>query len=424
MSSLKAYKYRLYPNKKQAEKLQWVLNRCRELYNSALQERRDAYEMMVKRHPNYYDEATRKHLTHEYALSYNQQATQLSEVKETRLEYNDIHSQVLQDVLRRMDKAFKAFFRRVKEGKAPGYPRFQGYGRYDSFFSLTEDNRVCLSKIGTIKVKMPTGKKANPPQGTMKTCTIKREGQHWFIVFTCEVEQDIVYHLSLEAVGIDLGLLHFATLSDGSTIENPRHVRTSEHKLKKLQEALARKKRGSKRRRKAAQRVGKAHRYIRNQRKDFHHKRARKLVTAYQVIVFEKLQPANMSRRPKPRQDEATGHYLPNGASAKAGLNKSILDAGWGQFQQICKNKAECAGSRVLFVSPKYTSQMCSGCGAIVQKELEERWHQCSCGCSLDRDHNAAINILRLGLQAREKESRARTERSEDAPLRSPAIHG
>jgi len=430
MSSLKAYKYRLYPNKKQAEKLQWVLNRCRELYNSALQERRDAYEMMVKRHPNYYDEATRKHLTHEYALSYNQQATQLPEVKETRLEYNDIHSQVLQDVLRRMDKAFKAFFRRVKEGKAPGYPRFQGYGRYDSFtypqsgFSLTEDNRVCLSKIGTIKVKMPTGKKANPPQGTMKTCTIKREGQHWFIVFTCEVEQDIVYHLSLEAVGIDLGLLHFATLSDGSTIENPRHVRTSEHKLKKLQEALARKKRGSKRRRKAAQRVGKAHRYIRNQRKDFHHKRARKLVTAYQVIVFEKLQPANMSRRPKPRQDEATGHYLPNGASAKAGLNKSILDAGWGQFQQICKNKAECAGSRVLFVSPKYTSQMCSGCGAIVQKELEERWHQCSCGYSLDRDHNAAINILRLGLQAREKESRARTERSEDAPLRSPAIHG
>ena len=98
------------------------------------------------------------------------------------------------------------------------------------------------------------------------------------------------------------------------------------------------------------------------------------------------------------------------------------IDAGWGQFQQICKSKAECAGSRVLFVSPKYTSQMCSGCGAIVQKELEERWHQCSCGCSLDRDHNAAKNILRLGLQALKKESRARTERSEDAPLRSPGF--
>jgi IS605 OrfB family transposase len=235
---------------------------------------------------------------------------------------------------------------------------------------------VCLSKIGTIKVKFPTGKKARPPMGEMKTCTIKREAQSWYVMCTCEV----------------------------------------------VQEALSRKKRGSKRRRKAAQRVGKAHRHIRNQRKDFHHKQARKLVTQYQTLVFEKLQPAHMSKRPKPKRDEATGHYLPNGANAKGGLNKSILDAGWGMFQQICKNKAACAGSRILFVSPKYTSQRCSRCGALVQKELEERWHSCSCGCSLDRDHNAALNILRLGLQALEKEACARTERSEDAPLRSPAL--
>ena len=410
MSSLKAYKYRLYPNKEQARKLQWTLDRARELYNAALQERRDAWQMC------------------KVSISYNQQAAQLPEIKEIRPEYHDIHSQVLQDVLRRVKKAYDNFFRRVKAGKTPGYPRFQGYGRYDSFtfpqsgFSLTEDNRVCLSKIGTLKVKFPKGKKANPPTGTMKTCTVKREGEYWSIVFTCEVEQAVVYHRSSEAVGIDLGLLHFATLSDGSTVENPRHLRQAEQKLKKLQEALSRKKRGSKRRRKAAGRVGKAHRHIRSQRKDFHHKEARKLVKSYQIIVFEKLQPANMSKRPEPKQDEATGQYVPNGASAKAGLNKSILDAGWGQFQQICKNKAECAGSRIVFVSPKYTSQMCSGCGAIVQKELEERWHTCSCGCSLDRDHNAAINILRLGLQALEKESRARTERSEDAPLRSPRL--
>ncbi len=407
MSSLKAYTYRLYPNKEQARKLQWTLDRARELYNAALQERRDAWQMC------------------KVSIRYTQQAAQLPEIKEIRPEYHDIHSQVLQDVLRRVKKAYDNFFRRVKAGKTPGYPRFQGYGRYDSFtfpqsgFSLTEDNRVCLSKIGTLKVKFPKGKKANPPTGTMKTCTIKREGEHWSIVFTCEVEQAVVYHRSSEAVGIDLGLLHFATLSDGSTVENPRHLRQAEQKLKKLQEALSRKKRGSKRRRKAAGRVGKAHRHIRSQRKDFHHKEARKLVKSYQTIVFEKLQPANLSKRPEPKQDEAPGQYVPNGASAKAGLNKSILDAGWGQFQQICKNKAACAGSRIVFVSPKYTSQMCSGCGAIVQKELAERWHTCSCGCSLDRDHNAAINILRLGLQALEKESRARTERSEDAPLRS-----
>ena len=412
MSSLKAYKYKLYPSKGQAEKLQWTLDRARELYNAALQERREAYRM--------------SHVS----ISYNQQAGQLPEIKEIRPEYTAIHSQVLQDVLRRVKKAYDHFFRRVKAGQNPGYPRFQGYGRYDSFtfpqsgFSLTEDNRVCLSKIGTIKVKFPTGKKANPPVGKMKTCTIKREGAHWFIVFSCEVEQEIVYHPSEEAVGIDLGLVHFATLSDGNTIENPRHLRTSEHKLKKLQEALSRKKRGSKRRRKAAQTVGKTHRHIRNQRKDFHHKEARKLVMQYHTIVFEKLQPANMSKRPKPKQDEETGDYLPNGASAKAGLNKSILDAGWGQFQQICKNKAECAGSRVLFVSPKSTSQLCSRCGAIVQKDLEERRHVCSCGCDLDRDYNAALNIKRRGLQALAKEFQARTEPSEDAPLRSPALQG
>ena len=428
MSNLKAYQYRLYPNKKQAEKLQWTLDRARELYNAAIQERRDAYEIRIKRHPNSHDEATRKQLTQEHALTYTQQATQLPEIKEVRPEYHDMHSQVLQDVLRCVDKAYQAFFRRVKEGKTAGYPRFHGYGRYESFtfpqsgFSLTEDNRVCLSKIGTIKVKIPKGRSANPPVGEMKTCTIKRETNHWYVIFTCELEQEIVYHPSEESAGIDLGLLHFATLSDGSTIENPRYLRQAEQKLKKLQEALSRKKRGSKRQRKAAQRVGKTHRHIRNQRKDFHHKEAGKLVTQYQTIVFEKLAPSNMSKRPKPKQDETSGQYLPNGASAKAGLNKSILDAGWGQFQQICESKAACAGSRVLFVSPKYTSQMCSGCGAIVQKELEERWHSCSCGCSLDRDHNAAKNILQLGLQALETESRARTERSGDAPLRSPRL--
>ena len=425
MSNLKAYKYRLYPNEKQAEKLQWTLDRARELYNAAIQERRDAYEIRIKRHPNYHNEATRKQLTQDHALTYTQQATQLPAIKEVRPEYHDMHSQVLQDVLRRVDKAYQAFFRRVKEGKTPGYPRFRGYGRYESFtfpqsgFSLTEDTRVCLSKIGSIKVKFPQGKKANPPVGEMKTCTIKRETHRWYVIFTCELEQEMAYHPSEESAGIDLGLLHFATLSDGSTIENPRHLRQAEQKLKKLQEALSRKKRGSKRRRKAAQRVGKTHRHIRNQRKDFHHKEARKLVTQYQTMVFEKLAPSNMSKRPKPKQDETTGQYLPNGASAKAGLNKSILDAGWGQFQQICESKAACAGSRVLFVSPKYTSQKCSGCGAMVQKGLEERWHSCACGCSLDRDHNAAKNILQLGLQALETKSCARTERSGDTPLRS-----
>jgi putative transposase len=257
---LKAYKYRLYPNIIQAEKLQEVLDRCRELYNAALQERRDAYRMA------------------HVSIGYSQQAAQLPAIKQVRPENAGIHSLALQDTLRRVEKAFQAFFRRVKNGGKPGYPRLQGYGRYDSFtfpqlgFSLTEDHRVCLSKIGTLKVKMPKGKKAHPPQGTMKTCTIKREGRHWCVVFICEVNNSLVYHPTEDAVGIDLGLLHFGTLSNGSTIENPRHLRASEHKLKKLQVALSQKKRGSKRRRTAAQVVCNHHRHISNQRRDFHHK--------------------------------------------------------------------------------------------------------------------------------------------------------
>lgn len=301
MSHVKAYKYRLYPTKKQAVRLQEVLDRCRELYSAAIQERRDAYHMA------------------KVNIGYHQQAAQLPALKEIRPEYTDIHSQVLQDTLRRGEKAFQAFFRHVKNGEKPGYPRFQARGRYDSFtfpqagFSFTKDDRACLSKIGTITVKMPTGKQANSPQGTLKICTVKRESEHWLLILAGEGKQE---------------------------------------------------------------------------------------------IAFARLQPANLSTRPRPRQDEGTGTYLPKGASAKAGLNKSIRDAGWGQFQQIYQSKAEWAASRVLFVNPAYISQGCSGCGSIVKKELSERWQNCSCGCELDRDHNVASNIKRAGLNLLQKEAR------------------
>ncbi len=180
----KAFKYRISPTKKQEQKLFWVLSRCRELYNAALTERRDAYDIHVRQHPNYYDDPTRKQLTKEHAVSYYEQKRDLPEIKsELREEYQEMYSQVLQDVLLRLDKAFAAFLRRVKNGEEPGYPRFQGRNRYDSFtypqtggFSLTHDSRVCLSKIGSIKVKFREIK------GTIKTCTIKREGDQWYAV--------------------------------------------------------------------------------------------------------------------------------------------------------------------------------------------------------------------------------------------------
>jgi putative transposase len=376
--SKQAYKFRLYPTGKQQERLQETLDRCRELYNAAVQERRDAYRMAGK------------------SITYYDQANQLPEIKQEREEYQDIHSQVLQDVLRKVDKAFQAFFARCKRGDTPGFPRYKGRKQFDSFtypqvgFSLTHDNRVCLSKIGTIKVKLHREIK-----GVIKTCTIKREGEHWYVVFACEVEQEPLEACD-EAVGIDLGLLHFATLSTGETIENPRFFRKTEKKLAKLQQSLSRKQRGSHRRKKAVQRVAKAHRKVRNQRADFLHKESRQLVNEFGLIVFEELQPANMSKRAKPKRDE-NGTYLPNGGSAKSGLNKSIVDAGWGQFVQYCTYKAENAGRTVVQVHPKYTSQVCSGCGTVKKKELSERWHSCECGTELDRDHNAAL-VRRFGI--------------------------
>lgn len=375
----KAYKFRLYPTKQQEEKLLWTLNRCRELYNAALSERKDAYRMAGK------------------AISYYEQKRDLPAIKEIRPEYNDIYSQVLQDVLLRLKRAFDRFFERVKHGEKPGYPRLQGRNRYASFtypqsgFSLGEKH-ITLSKIGTLRVKVH-----RKIEGAIKTCTIKHEVGQWYVMLSCEIEQPKPLPLSYEDVGIDLGITHFAALSNGEFIESPRHYRKAEKKLKKLQEALSRKKRGSHRRTRAVKAVAKAHRKVRNQRRDFAHKASRKLVTRYQVIVLEDLQTKNLIRRPKPKQDEETGQYLPNGAAAKGGLNTSISDAGWGMFTEMLQVKAAWAGRAVLFVNPKKTSQICPNCGNVRQKDLSERWHFCECGCELDRDTASAKVILDLG---------------------------
>ena len=394
----KSFKYRLYPTKEQEEKLLWTLERCRELYNAALIERRDSYNFHVRQHPNYYDAETRKQLTKELTVNYYQQKGDLPEIKsELRPEYQDIHSQVLQDVLLRLKKAFDGFFRRVKQGEEPGYPRLKGKGRYDSFtypqaggFSITHDNRVYLSKIGSLKVTFH-----RDLEGTPKTCTMKQESGQWYVIFSCEVEQPEPLPAVASEVGIDLGVTYFAALSDETFIESPRYLRKGQADVQRTQRKLARCKRGSHRRKKAVRHVAKAHRKIANQRKDFHHKQARKLVREHQVIVFEELQLTNLTKKAKPKQDE-NGQYLPNGASAKSGLTKSILDNGLGQFVQIVMNKAEEAGRHVYKINPKYTSQICSACGIKgPKKDLSERVHTCiACGVVLDRDTNAAKNIL------------------------------
>ena len=309
----------------------------------------------------------------------------------------------------RLKRAYDNFFRRVQNGEQPGYPRFQGRNRYDSFcypdgagWKLEAKGRPAnkkgmvrvnlrLTKIGTVKLHLHRNL-----EGTIKTLTIKREGEHWYAIFTSEIGEPEPLEVTYEDVGIDLGLTHFAALSNGEFIDHPRYVRKSEKKLAKAQQALSRKKRGSHRSKKAARTVAKCHRKIANQRKDFHHKAARKLVNRYQVMIFEDLQVHNLTKAPAPKQDE-DGKYLPNGAAAKAGLNKSILDAGWSTFIGMVSVKAAWAGRTVVFVDPSRTSQLCPNCGAVRKKTLDERWHSCECGCELDRDTASAKVILDLG---------------------------
>ncbi len=365
MSEHKTFKYRLYTTPAQAAALVETLDRCRELYNAALQERRDAYRMAGQ------------------SLTFAHQSAELPAVKAVRPEYQDIFSQVLQDTLHRLDRAFGAFFRRVKAGETPGYPRFVGLAHYDSFTYPQYGNgatltyrggrwgTLTLSKLGRFRVRMHRA-----TAGTIKTATIRRDSDQWYICFSCEVDSQPLPATDM-ATGVDLGLLHFATLSSGETFENPRPLRRALKKLATAQQQLSRCQRGSHRRNRAQRAVARLHRQVRHQRADFCHKAARRLVNRYGTLVFEDLAVRNMVQNHR--------------------LARSISDAGWGQFVQCCVVKAASAGRHVLFVNPRYTSQTCSGCGAVAKKALSDRWHSCPCGTELDRDHNAALNILRRG---------------------------
>src|SRR2546425_6183841 len=301
---IKAFKYRLYPNKATANKLHWTLTRSRELYNAALSERKDAYQQyqrtIVLEGQERTVAATMVAGFQVKPISFFGQKRDLVDIKEERPEYQEIASHVLQDVLHRLDKAFSAFFRRIRNGETPGYPRFKGRNRYNSFTypdgaGWKFDGQVLhLSKIGCAKVKLH-----RPLEGKIKTVTIKREVDEWYVTFSCEVPESEKLPVSSEDVGIDLGVTHLATLSTGEMIEHPRYYRKAQKVLEKRQQALSRKKRGSHRRDKARKLVGKAHRKVARQRKDFLHKESRKLVNRFQVIVFEDIQIGNLTKHAK-----------------------------------------------------------------------------------------------------------------------------
>jgi putative transposase len=362
-----------------------ALSGCRTLYNTALEQRITAWQRCC------------------VCLTRSQQEAKLKDVRAEFPEYAAIHSHVLQDVLARLDKTYQAFLRRMANGEKPGFPRFQGRERYHSFTykeygngARLDNGSLVLSKIGRIAVHW-----SRPMNGTPKTVTISHEADGWYVCFSCaEVPIEPLPRTGHET-GIDVGLKVFLITADGDPTPNPRSYRTAERALKKAQRRVSRRKKGSKRRRKAVRVLAKRHPNVRRQRLDFHHKTALDLVRAYDTIYVEALQPANLCRRPAPKPNE-NGTYEHNGASRKAGLNKSIQDAGWRQFLSILAYKAACAGKRVDAVPPASTSQDCSGCGERMQISLSVRTHVCTnCGLILDRDENAARNIFWRGRRLR-----------------------
>lgn len=341
-----------------------TLELCRWVYNETLATRKNAYEQEGR------------------SVSYYETKKLLPQWKEEKPELKNVYSQVLQEAVKRVDLAFQAFFRRVQNGEKPGYPRFRGRGRYDSFtytqfgFSL-KPGILHLSKIGDVKIKLH-----RPIEGEIRRVSIRRMPTgKWFASFLVDVEPDEPLPKTGLSIGVDVGLKSFITLSNGEHVDNPRFFVHEERALAKAQRRLSKTEKGTPERAKALKVVRRIHERIANKRDDFVRKLSLELVRSYDLIAFEDLNVQEMMRN----------HCL----------SKHIADAAWNKLITTTTYKAEWAGKRVVLVNPNGTSQICSGCGQVVQKDLFERVHSCpSCGLTLDRDHNAALNILRLGLQS------------------------
>ncbi len=329
---IRAYKFLMRPTARQTVALREMLAAHCSLYNGALQERRDAYRHVSKT-----------------SIRYGQQSAQLKEIRAFDPECQGRWSfSSQQTTLRRLDKAFAAFFRRVKDGQAPGYPRFKGIGHFDTVIfpkdgdgcrwdSTPNDphTRVRLQGIGHVRVHQH-----RPVKGRVRTIAVKREGNRWYVVLSCDEVPADALPASGSVVGIDMGVEHFLTTSDGVHVANPRFYQATADELAEAQQHLSkfpkRTRRRSKAHRAAARRVAKIHAKIRRQRLDHAHKTARALVRGYDAIAHERLNTTGMTRAPRPKPDpEQPGTFLPNGAAAKAGLNRSILDTGWGVFSRF-----------------------------------------------------------------------------------------
>jgi len=384
VSRCRTFRYLLQPTAGQRAALVHLLGTQCELYNAALQERRGAWSWERRR------------------ITLFDQYAEVKDLRAVRPEVLAYGVTVCRGTLKRLDRAFSAFYRRCRQGQKPGYPRFKSVRRFDSVqwedtkgWSLkTEQRRLYLQGIGHVKVRLH-----RPLRGTPKAITVRREGRRWFVSVHCvDVPASPLPETGRE-VGIDLGVQWAVATSDGQLVAPGRHTRRSAERLALAQRELATKSRGSGHRARAAAQVGSIHRKVANQRKDFVHQLSRSLVNSFDLIVHENLKITNLVRRPRPRKDEASGTYLPNGAKAKGGLNRSIHDAGWGQFLSFCAYKAEEAGRQMIGVNPHYTSQRCSSCGHVdAANRCSQAVFRClACGHEAQADVNAALNILGAG---------------------------
>lgn len=344
---------------------------CRWLYNSLLAQRRDTYRLSGK------------------GVSLYDQHNALPEMKAARPSLKMVYSQVLQNVAVRVDLAFKAFFRRVRAGEKPGYPRFKGAGQYDSIvypqYSKTcklVGNKIRLPKIGDVKIILHRHFVGNPKTACIRrTCTGK-----WFVIITCECGDEELSNSKNTQIGIDVGLTTFATLSDGESVDNPRFFRMDENALAKARRHLSKAEKSSVNRVMRKKVVSRIYERITNRRHNFAHQESRKIVNKYQFIAVEDLSINRMVKN----------HHLA----------KSIMDAAWSQFSQFLSYKAESAGREFIAVNPAYTSQDCSGCGFRQVMPLSDRVYKCqNCNLEIGRDLNAALNILARGLASIGKQS-------------------
>jgi putative transposase len=369
---IRTYQYRLYPTNAQARALDFLLWQGRNVYNAALEQRIAVYQETGK------------------GITYPQQWGHFRDLRRASPDtLGVLNATSMQQTLRRLDKAFKAFFRRLKAGETPGFPRFKGRYRFNSLeyrygdgcklrFDETGRALFYVQNVGEVKVKYH---RPLPDDAVIKHVILKRRNRKWYVCLQLELPDPVVNEHPGPMVGIDMGVYHLLALSNDAKIENPRWLRASLANLRVAQRRLSRRQKGSHRRRKAAEQVARLHERIAHQRRDFWHKLTRHLVDTYALIALEDLTLKFMIANPH--------------------LSLSTHDAGLGEFQQLLAYKAESAGTQVVTVNPAYTSQVCSGCGRVVEKALSVRVHCCpDCDLTLDRDVNAARNVWLVAVES------------------------